>query len=171
MQVGNRLAAPQIDLLYRSYHSWLRSWLVRRVGCHENAADLAQDTFVRLLKTGHAEPLERPRAFLSSIARGLMIDQYRRKKLEREYLDSLVSLPIQEVPSEEQRRLILDILERLDRALSQVKPRVSEAFMLAQLYGLTIPEIAERLLVSRATIERDLSKALAICYRVRYAEF
>jgi len=171
MQVDNPLVTPQVDLLYRGYHSWLRSWLVRRVGCHEHAADLAQDTFVRLLRSGHNEPLEKPRAFLSSIARGLMIDQHRRKVLEREYLDSLTRLSGDEVPSEEQRLLILDILERLDRALSQVKPRVREAFMLAQLSGLTIPQIAEQLEVSRATVERDLAKALSICYRVRYAEY
>lgn len=42
-----------------------------------NAADLAQDTFVRLLRARQAAPLKQPRASLSSIARGLMIDQLR----------------------------------------------------------------------------------------------
>ncbi len=66
--------------------------------------------------------------------------------------------------------MILDTLERLDRALHQLKPRTREAFLLAQLDGLSIARIAAHLKVSRATVERDLAKALAACYRVHYAE-
>ena len=45
-----------------------------------------------------------------------------------------------------------------------------EAFLLAQLDGLTCPQIAQRLGVSKATVERDLAKALHACYRLRYAD-
>ena len=74
------------------------------------------------------------------------------------------------MPSEETRLLILDSLERIDRLLDQLKPRVREAFLLAQLDGLTCQQIALRLGVSKATVERDLAKALHACYRLRYAE-
>ncbi|WP_313517340.1 sigma-70 family RNA polymerase sigma factor [Pseudomonas sp.] len=145
-------------------------WLSRRIGCRENPAVLAEDTFVRLLESRQFSPLREPRAYLSSIARGLMIDQYRRRELERAYLESVAVLPQQEVPSEETRRLILDSLERIDRMLDLLKPRFLQAFLLAQLDGLTCPQIAQRLGVSRATLERDLAKALQQCYRVRYVE-
>ena len=39
-----------------------------------------------------------------------------------------------------------------------------------QLDGLTLPQAAERLGVSRATVERDLTKAFTACYRIRYAD-
>ncbi|MFP3408896.1 sigma factor-like helix-turn-helix DNA-binding protein, partial [Pseudomonas sp. SIMBA_065] len=45
-----------------------------------------------------------------------------------------------------------------------------QAFLLAQLDGLSIVQIAQQLDVSRATIERDLAKALGVCYRLRYAD-
>ena len=45
-----------------------------------------------------------------------------------------------------------------------------EAFLLAQLDGLTCAQIALRLGVSKATVERDLAKALHACYRLRYEE-
>ena len=61
-------------------------------------------------------------------------------------------------------------LERLDRALQALKPRVRQAFLLAQIDGVSIAQIAQQLDVSRATIERDLAKALGVCYRLRYAE-
>lgn len=170
MQIKPTLKPTEVDLLYQTHHAWLRGWLWARVGCRENAADLAQDTFIRLLRARQASPLKEPRAYLSSIARGLMIDQFRRRALERAYQDSLACVPEDEAPSEEQRLIILDTLERLDRALHQLKPRTRQAFLLAQLDGLSILQIAEHLQVSRATVERDLARALGVCYRMRYAD-
>ena len=89
MRSDDTLGIADLGLLYRTHHSWLQGWLSRRVGCRENAADLAQDTFVRLLKSRQSTHLREPRAYLSSIARGLMIDQYRRRELERAYLESV----------------------------------------------------------------------------------
>lgn len=170
MRSDDTVGTAELGLLYRTHHSWLHGWLSRRTGCRENAADLAQDTFVRLLKSRQANPLREPRAYLSSIARGLMIDQYRRRELERAYLESIALLPQQEVPSAESRLLILDALERVDRMLDQLKPRVRQAFLFAQLDGLSCTQIAAKLGVSRATVERDLTKALQHCYRLRYVE-
>jgi RNA polymerase sigma-70 factor (ECF subfamily) len=122
MQIPDTLQPAEVDLLYRTHHRWLRGWLSARTGCRDNAADLAQDTFVRLLKARQASPLKAPRAYLSSIARGLMIDQFRRRALEKAYLESLANLPELQAPSEEQRLVILDTLERLDSALHSLKP-------------------------------------------------
>lgn len=170
MQINDTLKPAEVALLYQSHHAWLRGWLRNRVGCSEQAADLAQDTFVRVLRARQVSPLKEPRAYLSSIARGLMIDQFRRRALEKAYQQSLAHLPEGEVPSEEHRLVILEALERLDRALHQLKPRARQAFLLAQLDGLSIVQIAQHLQVSRATIERDLATALGVCYRLRYAD-
>ena len=88
MQINDTLKPTEVALLYQSHHAWLSSWLRSRVGCHEHAADLAQDTFVRVLRARQASPLKEPRAYLSAIARGLMIDQFRRRALERAYQEA-----------------------------------------------------------------------------------
>ncbi len=38
-----------LEVLYGTQRSWLQAWLRRSLGCSQQAADLAQDTFVRLL--------------------------------------------------------------------------------------------------------------------------
>ncbi|WP_269147395.1 sigma factor, partial [Herbaspirillum lusitanum] len=34
---------------YSSHHGWLFGWLRKKLGCTHNAADVAQDTFVRII--------------------------------------------------------------------------------------------------------------------------
>ncbi|WP_350649943.1 sigma factor, partial [Pseudomonas sp. HY13-MNA-CIBAN-0226] len=38
-----------VEVLYNDHHHWLTGWLRRKLGCPDNAADLAQDTFIRVL--------------------------------------------------------------------------------------------------------------------------
>lgn len=73
------------------------------MGCTQSAADLAQDTFLRLLKSDRLPMLAEPRAYLSTIARGLLIDQCRRRRIEQAYLASAATLADAALPSEEQR--------------------------------------------------------------------
>ena len=56
-----------VSHLYQDHHGWLQGWLRRRLGCAENAADLAQDTFVKVLVSRQAARIDEPRAFLTTI--------------------------------------------------------------------------------------------------------
>ncbi len=67
--------------LYSQHHGWLFTWLRHKLGCSEQAADLAQDTFVRILTRNKPVSNLAPKAFLSTIARGLVIDYWRRSSL------------------------------------------------------------------------------------------
>ncbi|WP_066737312.1 sigma factor [Cupriavidus sp. D384] len=51
MRTRGSLFPSTIESLYCDHHSWLKGWLHRRLGSAEQAADLAQDTFVRLLNS------------------------------------------------------------------------------------------------------------------------
>jgi RNA polymerase sigma-70 factor (ECF subfamily) len=157
-----------LSALYSDHHRWLNGWLRQRTDCPHNAADLAQDTFVRVLLQRENKELREPRAFLAAIARGLLVDHYRRASLERAYLDALANLPEPEVPSPEARALVLETLIEIDRLLDGLKPRVREAFLLSQLDGLTYPQIAERLGLSISSIQQYMTQAFSHCYKALY---
>ncbi len=54
----------QVHRLYRDHHGWLQGWLRKRLGDREHAADVAQDTFLRLLVSGRFPgPLESRRTW------------------------------------------------------------------------------------------------------------
>ena len=82
-----------VHTLYEDHHNWLCGWLRKRLGCIDNAADLAQDTFIRVLTQRKAPELREPRAYLSTVARSLMIDMFRRRAVEQAYLCLLYTSP------------------------------------------------------------------------------
>ena len=159
-----------VQSLYSDHHGWLHNWLRGRLGNAADAADLAQDTFLRVLLRPERVELYTPRAFLRTVARGLVIDHWRRQELERAYLDSIAHLPEAQVPSAEDRHNILQLLENIARLLDGLKPKVRSAFLLAQCEGMPHARIAEELGVSVRSVERYIAEALFHCYQLRYAE-
>ena len=158
----------KVRTLYIDHRAWLRSWLRWKVGCIETAEDLSQDVFMRLLGRPDVVQIRRPRAYLGNIARGLVIDHWRRRDVEQAWYDIQVSLPVQVQPSTEERLEIIQIIMAIDRLLEELKPRTRTAFLLARVEGMTCPGIARRLGVSLSTIERDISCALRHCHRVLF---
>lgn len=159
-----------VETLYTRHNNWLRTWLRQKLGCSQQAADLAQDTFVRVLLRRDPITNSAPRALLSTIARGLVIDHWRRSALERAWLEALAQVPGACYPSAEQQQITMQSLERVARLLDGLKARSRNAFLLHQLAGLSYPEIAARLQVSTRTVERDVAAALLQCYRACYEE-
>lgn len=155
-----------IERLYKDHAGWLVGWLHRQLGNGADAADLSHDVFTRLLARPRALPLSQPRAYLSSIARGLVIDHWRRRELHRVWVETLSHMPLEHAPSTEARALMFETLVLIDRALDALKPAMRAAFLLVQLEGLTCAQAAQRLGVSQPTVERHIARAMRHCYAV-----
>jgi RNA polymerase sigma-70 factor (ECF subfamily) len=149
---------------YAEHHGWLSTWLRRRLGCTHSAADLAQDTFVRVLLRPQVLPtLREPRAYLSTLAKGVISEHWRRQALERAYLDALALMPEPLALSPEERLELLQTLDEIDAMLDGLAPKAREAFVLSQLEGLTYVAIAERLQISERTVKRYMQQGFERC--------
>ncbi|WP_122563304.1 sigma-70 family RNA polymerase sigma factor [Pseudomonas viridiflava] len=153
-----------VDGLFRAHNAWLTGWLRRRLGCPHSAADLAQDTFIKVLGARDTQQIVEPRAFLTTIARRVLCNHYRRQDLERAYYQALSELPESVAPSEEERAIILETLVELDQLLDGLPSPVKSAFLMSQVDGLSHGEIASALGISIATVKRHLNKAALRCY-------
>lgn len=158
------LPADTVTTLYRDHHGWLSIWLRKKLGNSFDAADLAHDTFVRLM-TGRAKDGAgpEPRALLTHIAKGLVVDHWRRRALEDAYLAVISQLPTPDVPSPEVRALILETLHAIDASLRTLPAKTRDIFLLSQFDGMAYAEIATRQRVSLATVKRHMQKALTAC--------
>lgn len=155
--------SPAIGVLYQEHHGWLKGWLRKRTDCSEQAADLAQDTFVRLLQQRSLEAVREPRAYLSNIARGLMIDRFRRRRLEEAYLAALACAPEPLDISPEERMVLMEALVQIDQMLDGLGPRTREVFLMAQLDGLSYVQISRQLRVSVTTVKKHAARAMVHC--------
>lgn len=149
--------------LYREHHGWLTAWLCRRIGCVHNAADLAQDTFARLLVSRDISSVREPRAYLTTVAKGLMVNWSRRQSLERAYLEALALLPEPHVPSPEHRLVILETLGEIDAMLDAMAPKAKRAFLLSQIEGMKYEEIARSVGVSVGSVKRYMQEGFRRC--------
>lgn len=155
--------ADRLDGVYREHRPWLLGWLRRRLGCPYRAEDLAQDAFERVVARQDRYVLDEARALLTVIAKGLVVDHYRRAALEAACLDALARLPEPVAPSPEARAVLLETLVQIDRLLDGLPERVRRAFLLSQLDGLTYAQIAADLGVSVRTVQQYITRALTAC--------
>lgn len=66
--------------------------MLKKVGFTFDAADLAQDTFAKLLCKNDMHAIIEPRAYITNVAHGLMANFFRRKDIEQAYLNALAAL-------------------------------------------------------------------------------
>ncbi|USX25054.1 sigma-70 family RNA polymerase sigma factor [Oxalobacteraceae bacterium OTU3CINTB1] len=153
--------SEQVKSIYDAHHGWLECWLRKRLGNASDAADIAQDTFVRVLAREMA--IREPRAMLTTIAQGMVANLYRRRDIELAYERALAAWPEQHAMSPETRAIMLETLVEIDALLDSLPPLVREAFLLSQLDGMGQADIAERLGISLATVKRHIAKAMLHC--------
>jgi RNA polymerase sigma-70 factor (ECF subfamily) len=169
MDVSDHPLPFSVEILYCDHHDWLHEWLRHRLGSTADAADLAHDAFIRIM-TSRRLPAhwgDEPRALLTHIAKGLLVDHWRRQEVERACLETLAHLPEQRMPSPETRLLIIEVLVCIDAMLANLSARTREIFVLSQFDGLTYPQIAKRCGLSLVTVKRHMRTAFAACLAVR----
>ncbi|HVL08307.1 MAG TPA: sigma-70 family RNA polymerase sigma factor [Burkholderiaceae bacterium] len=152
-----------LEMLYREHQPWLLGRLHRHLGNPADAEDVTAETFTQVAESGAAAELHEPRAFLTTVAKRILFHLWRRQDLERAYLQTLMTLPEAVALSAEDHALLIEALARIDQALARLPVPIKTAFLYSRLDGLTYPEIAEKLGVSLATVERYMKRALLQC--------
>lgn len=158
----------EMHALYDDHHGWLFGWLRRKLGSTEGAADLAQDTFLRIVASRDTLlGVREPRAFLVTTAQRLIIDQARRQAIEAAYLRELAFAAehLGGAPSPEHLLETLQALTQIEMALDGLAAKPRQAFLLHYLDGETHGFIAEHLGVSTRMIQKYLVQALLHCHR------
>ncbi|MCB5189006.1 sigma-70 family RNA polymerase sigma factor [Methylobacillus caricis] len=159
--------------LYLDHQGWLQNWLRHKLGCHFQAADLTQETFCRLLSASRVDlaALRTPRAYLTTTATRLIIDQVRRQKVEQAYIEALaLAQDGVHAISPEQHLTIVETLTLVATMLESMPEKPRQAFMLSRFENLTYPEIGEVLGVSGSMVKQYIAAAMVHCHDIAYAE-
>src|SRR6187200_231114 len=163
MPGGGREA--QFDSLYEEHRQALHAFFLGRTSDHELALDLLQEAFVRAWRNLDlllALPPGRQRAWLFTIGRNLVIDQYRSRAARGAAHDALIAStspddqlsegPETAVERDHETRLVDEAIRRLPEDLRTV--------LVLQVFGeKTSSEIGELLDRPAGTVRYQLSRA------------
>jgi RNA polymerase sigma factor (sigma-70 family) len=155
-----------VERIFEEHLIALRAVFFRRVGCQPQAADFAQEVYVRMLQVKDTGAIRDPHAYLSTVARNLAHEpafQQRRAQFAVDVEEPRVQAELAEVPSfgtqiESARRS-----EKLRCVWCRLPAKQRAAVEMAYWHGLSYEEIAQRLGVSTHMVKKYLSQALVIC--------
>ncbi len=158
----------QLLAAYLEKRGDLVRFLSARMGSAAAAEDLVQDLYVRLATLELSEPVENPSAFLYRVAINLMLDRGRGDRRtdlrEQAWQDgrgrTVAGVTAADEPSPEDTAGARQRLRRLVQAVEGLPPKTRRAFELHKFQGLSQAETAQRLGVTRKTVENQLSAAL-----------
>lgn len=142
----------------------LRFLLRMRVHEHD-AQDIAQESFVRLLRYRDSEPAEVWQALLYRIAINVMRDRRRQAWTDGRTVsqdESTAAMLVSPDASPEQHAGDRQALAQLKVAILRLPPRCRQAYLLHRIEGMTYPEIARRSGISLKAVEKHISRALRL---------
>lgn len=137
-----------LDLLYRNHAARLRRRLRARVKSHDEANDLVQDAFARLLGARSLSRVRDPGAFLNRIVRNLLIDRNRRLSARSPHISIGLGEEIAVAPDQDQRIEVEQMRQRYRELVALLPPRTRQVFILHRIEGHSYKEIAASLDIS-----------------------
>lgn len=158
------MPAVSINALYRSEGLTLQRFLRGLLGNEADAADAAQETYLRLVRALTRVEIEHPRIFLFHVARNVAANVGRRRRFEANLFRSLtdvdLSIVVDAQARTEQQVIARQQLRLVAAAIDELPPRCRETFLLSAFDGLANGEISARLGITRNMVEKHLMKAL-----------
>ncbi|MGH6870881.1 MAG: sigma-70 family RNA polymerase sigma factor [Rhizomicrobium sp.] len=160
-------ASPLIAA-YLANRSAIERMLSARLGSREEAQDVAQDLYVRLINAQPSTDIGNPTSYVYRVALNLASDRRRERRRamlrDIDWTDSQHDRSGGEVvahePSAERMHAARQRLEAVRRALDELSPQCRRAFMLHKFEGLSHQEVAERAGITRSTVEKHMNTAL-----------
>jgi len=155
----------------------LEKYLARKLDSPEDAAELAQEAFIRLHRLDQPQNLDNARAFLFQVATNLAVDQLRRRQLHFRFMSVEKSMAENGEPpdlnaagvSPEHILGAREKLNTIQSAVNELPFKTKQAFLLHRQSGLSYSAIAEQMQVSVSSVEKYILQALRHC-RKRLAE-
>jgi RNA polymerase sigma-70 factor (ECF subfamily) len=151
----------------------LLSGIRRQTGCRHRACDILHDALIRLALMDQRTRLREPQAYLRTIVRHALVDQFREAARWVEWPDeegpasSAVDDAFGYAPSAERLADLNQRLQAMQQILDCLPPRCREVFWLFRIEGYTYREIASNLGLTLRTVERQIMRALLDIHAVR----
>ncbi len=149
--------------LFREHNRALVSFLMTRVRDEDEAKEIAQEAYVRLLQLHQPVAAGILRWYLFKIAKDLAVDRYR-QRTTRDRIDTARALvDFDSASPTECSVMASDELAVLRAALEELPPKCQRAFLLHRFEELSTAEVGERMELTDRMVRKYVRRALVYC--------
>lgn len=154
-----------VGTLYQRYWFRLNNVVKKMVRNDDAAADIAQDSFLRINALAEPQQLEYPYAYLCRTALNLIKDRAKARKIRHLYKESIMAEGATnvEILSPEHHAIGREKLRLLSRTIEELPPKCRRVFLLHKVHHLSHKDIAESLGITQHAVEKHVMRALARC--------
>lgn len=160
-----------VDAFVREHHNELLKFFRGRIGRSQDAADLAQESWSRLMHY-QLETATSLRGLLFTIARNVLNNYWRwnaSRQIEQSTDFTELDVP-SEAPGLDRQLQAARDLKALEAAIAALPTKCRTVFLLSRIEGLSNAQVAQRCGISVKMVEKHLAKAILLC-RARVGDF
>lgn len=154
-----------IEQKYLKYRPELSNFMAKHVANPATAEELVQDVFLKIYESIKKNEITNPRAYLFTVARHVMIDNFRSRRARRrdQMLEFDETIHIENSISQEKRLEDRDELRCVSVAIHKLPPRTRKAFTLCRVFKYSYAEVAKVMGISPRTVEGHVAKGVTAC--------
>ena len=160
---GDAARAALVEGLFREHNEALIRFLLGRVRSYQEAREVAQEAYVRLLSLDQPGAVSYLRSYLFRTAANIAIDRQRREEVHGQATDLPAFHEFVDARTPERQVLGGEALARLQRLVAAMPPKCREAFVLNQFYGKDFAVVAAELSISESMVRKYVTRALTAC--------
>ncbi len=156
--------AELVTRLFREHNEALVRFLALRLRSQQEAKEVAQEAYVRLLKLDQPGAVSFLRAFLFKTAANLAVDRIRHEQMARRVArDSKLLEELSAQPTPEKFATDAQELRLAERLIDELPPKCRRAFLLHKVYGLDFADIAKQMGLGERMVRTYVCRALLYC--------
>jgi RNA polymerase sigma-70 factor, ECF subfamily len=156
------------ELVFNYYYSGLVVYADQIIKDTVISEDIVQSVFMKLWETREAIEIRSFRSYFIQCVKNRCIDHLRNLQVKQRF-DSRIP-EADHLVMEEDLWTKNELSELIQRAVEDLAPRCREIFWMSRYENLKIAEIAEKLNISKRTVETQISKALKIL-RIKLVDY
>jgi len=159
----HRSRVALVERLFREHNEALIRFLMARLRSYQDAREVAQEAYVRLLSLDEPGAVSYLRAFLFKTAANIAIDRRRRDAAHVRATELPLFHEFADVRTPERRVADEQTVQRLGRLIAAMPPKCRQAFVLNEFYGRDFASIAREMKVSERMVRKYVVRALLHC--------
>lgn len=155
--------AQRISRLFSEHNESLIQFLATRLRSVQEAKEVAQEAYVRLLSLEDSGAVSFLRAFLFKTAANLAVDRIRRRNRQQQALDAGLCDETREASTPDREAATAQEVEIVRRLIGELPPKCRHAFLLHRVHGAEFSEIAQEMGLSERMVRHYVLRAVLYC--------